>query len=166
MAAVAVLTAVAILVAGGLIAGIVASTASSGQFGSSRTMAGLAITWGSQWAVPLLAAVLLGVIGLCWWQVEAWNEATSDDPERRSDASGHIRRMSQIIRWTQAALALTVVGAIAALAGNILDSGLVNNPLNWARYVYLGASLVAVVVIAGAGVWVGRLVADRTVHAA
>jgi len=160
-AAVAVLAAVALLIVGGLGAGIVASTASYGGFTPSGIVLGTAITLGAQWAGPLIAFVLLAVMGMCWWQSEAWADASEPDDEhgRIVEVAGHVRRANQIGRWTLAALVLTCIGAIAVLVGTVVQTtgaGGNANTLNWSRYVIQGASLLAVVVIAGAGAWLAR----------
>lgn len=161
IAAVAALAAVAVLMLGGLLAGIVASTASYTGLTPSGIVPGTAITLGAQWAGPLIAIVLLGVIGVCWWQSESWAEAGEPDDEhdRSMEMAGHIRRANQLSSWTQAALLLTCMGAIALVVGTVVQtsgSGGNSTTLNWSRYIFQGASLLAVFVIAGAGVWVAR----------
>jgi hypothetical protein len=66
VAAGVVLVAFAVLVVGGLIAGIVASTAATGPIPTSRQFIGTAITLGAEWADPLFAVALLAVLGVCW----------------------------------------------------------------------------------------------------
>jgi hypothetical protein len=159
-AAVVVVVAVGVLAVGGLVAGIAASTASYGSFSPSHLATGTAIAFGAQWAGPLLAFVLLGVVGLCWWQSTAWTDASEPDDEqdRVSEVTGHIRRAGQISRWTQGALLLTCVGAIALVVGSVLQTtgAGTTGSLNWARNVSQVASLLAVLVVAGAGIWIAR----------
>jgi len=97
-AAVAVLVAIGALIVGGVVAGIVASTASDGGLTPSHIVAGNAISFGAQWAGPVFAIVLLGVVGLCWWQSEAWSDASEPDDEqdRELEVAGHVRRARQI----------------------------------------------------------------------
>ena len=156
-----VLVAVGVLVLGGLVTGIVAGTASYGSLSPVHLATGTAIAFGAQWAGPLLAFVLLGVIGLCWWQSAAWADACEPDEEqdRVMEATGHIRRAGQISRWTQGALLLTCVGAIALVVGTVLQTtgaGGTTGSLDWARNVSQAASLVAVLIVAGAGSWIAR----------
>jgi len=158
-----VLVAVGVLALGGLGAGIAAITASDGPFSSSpsQLVTGTAVAFGAQWAGPFLAFVLLGVIGLCWWQSAAWTDASEPDDEqdRVSEVTGHIRRAGQISRWTEGALLLTCVGAIALVVGSVLQTtGEGGNPgsLGWARNISQVASLLAVLVVAGAGTWIAR----------
>jgi len=65
IAAVGILVATAVLIAGGVVAGIVASRTSYGEGPPSRIAATTAISFGATWAGPLLAFVLLGIVGLC-----------------------------------------------------------------------------------------------------
>jgi len=158
-AAVMVLVAVGVLAVGGLVAGIVASTTSYGSFSPIHLATGTAIAFGAQWAGPLLAFVLLGVIGLCWWQSAAWADASEPDDEqdRVMEVTGHIRRAGQISRWSQGALLLTCVGAIALVVGSVLQTtgvGGNTDSLEWARNVSQVASLLAVLIVAGAGLWI------------
>ncbi|HZM57724.1 MAG TPA: hypothetical protein VFC03_22150 [Acidimicrobiales bacterium] len=161
-AAVAVLVAIGALIVGGVVAGIVASTASDGGLPSSHIVAGNAISFGAQWAGPVFAIVLLGVVGLCWWQSEAWSDASEPDDEqdRELEVAGHVRRARQISYWTQVELALVCPGAIALVIGGLLltAGGLSGNSLNWARTIDQVVNLLAVLVIAGGGLWIGRRV--------
>lgn len=160
-AAVAVLVAVGVLIVGGFVAGIVASTTSYGGITPSGIVAGNAISFGATWAGPLLAIALLGVVGLCWWQFEAWSEASEPDDERGRvlEMAGHIRRANRISHWTQAELLLICAGAVALVVGSVLLStggGGDANPVDWSRTIVAVADLLAVVVVAGTGAWVGR----------
>ncbi len=159
-AAVAVLVAVGVLIVGGLVAGIVASTASYGGITPTGIGTGTAISFGATWAGPLLAIALLGIVGLCWWQVDAWSDASEPDGERSRavEVAGHIRRAHRISQWTQAALVLVCAGAAALVASSALLStgGVSANPVNWARIIVEGANLLAVLALAGVGIWIGR----------
>jgi len=161
LAAVAVLVAVGVLMVGGLAAGIVASTTSYGGIPSSGMVAGNAISFGATWAGPLLAIALLGVVGLCWWQVEAWGDAGEPDDahDRAVEVAGHVRRARQISRWTLAALLLTCVGTAALVVGSVLLStggGGTAGPVAWSRTIVEVANLLAVLAVAGVGAWIGR----------
>lgn len=153
VAAIVLLAAFGALVLGGLIAGIVASTdipIATGQF------IGAVITEVTQWADPLVAIALLGVIGISWWQRQAWTDALEAEPHLSSDAEalGHLDRARRIDLYAQSALLLTVAGAAASLVGIIIVLG--NNAAAWSRYVYSGASLIVVTIIAGGGLWISR----------
>ena len=159
-AAVAVLVAVGMLIVGGLVAGIVASTTSYGGIMPSEIGTGTAISFGATWAGPLLAIALLGVVGLCWWQVDAWSDASEPDDERGRavEVVGHIRRAHRISQWTQGALFLVCAGAAALVASSALLStgGVSANSVNWARIIVEVANLLAVLAVAAVGVWIGR----------
>jgi hypothetical protein len=160
-AAAAVLVAVAVLMVGGLVAGIVASTTSYGGITPSGVVAGNAISFGATWAGPLLAIALLGVVGLCWWEFQAWSDASEPDEVRYRvvEVAGHIRRAHRISQWTQVALLLICAGAAALVVGSLLLStggGGSANSVNWSRTIVEVANLLAVLVVAGVGVWIGR----------
>jgi len=162
IATVTVLVATGVLMAGGLAAGIVASTPSYGGGTPLRITASTAISFGATWAGPLLAIVLLGVVGLCWWQADAWC-AGSETGEKRDDvneAAGHVRRAHRISQWTQVELLLVCAGAVALVASSALLStgGISANAVDWARIIVEVANLVAALAVAGVGVWIGRKV--------
>ena len=118
--------------------------------------------YGTEWAEPLLAVVLLAVLGLCWWQFQTWadvTETTSDD-EQAFDALDHIHRARQITIWTQAALGLTALGSLAFFAGGVLST--TGFPqVAWSHDFYGGASTLAVIVLAGVGLLVGKGLGQR-----
>ena len=160
-AAVAVLVTVGVLMVGGLMAGIAASTTSYGGITPSGLVVGNAISYGATWAEPLLAIALLGAIGLSWWQIEAWTDASEpdDEPLRLVEVAGHIRRAHRISQWTRAALLLVCAGAATLVVGSIVlstggDGGV--NSVDWSRTIVEMANLLAVLVVASVGVWIGR----------
>ncbi len=158
-AAVAVLVAVGLLMVGGLVAGIVASMPSYGGT-PDRITASNAIGFGATWAGTVLAIALLGLVGLSWWQAEAWSAASEPDDERDrgAEAAGHMRRAHRISQWSQVALLLICAGAVALVVSSALLStgGVGTNSVDWARVVVEAANLLAVVVVTGAGIWIGR----------
>jgi len=169
IAAASVLVAVAALIAGGIVAGIVASTASYGPATPSRLTTGTAISFGSLWAGPLVAVALLAVVGLCWWQSEAWADASEPDDgqDRALQVTGHIRRAIRLSRWALAALPVTLVGAISLVVSSVLQTfGVPGSPgsLNWSRIVLQVAGLLAVVVVSTAGFWIARQIDDGQVR--
>jgi hypothetical protein len=156
VAAVAVVIAVGLLVVGGVVTGIV-DTVSVHSRGAETQMAGLGILEGAMWAQPALAAILLGVLGACWWRIQAWSlTGGARHEEEPSRASEHIGRERQIARWVLWALGLTAVGSVALFAGELMDTKGMPAPL-WTTDVSVGASSLAVIAIAVAGMWVGRL---------
>ena len=161
-AAVAILVASGVLMVGGLVAGIVASSPSYEGGTPLRIAASTAISFGATWAGPLLAVTLLGVVGLCWWQAEAWGAASEldDDRDQVVEAAGHMRRAHRISQWTRVELLLICAGAVALVVSSALMStgGLGTNAVNWARIIVEVANLLAVLVVTGVGVWIGRKV--------
>src|SRR5580698_7112862 len=109
----AVLASVSVLAVGGLATGIaraITEAASNFPPGLGSQQVWNAIQFGAEWAGPLLATVVLGVLGLCWWQVSAWMEVTETpghDENDESEARGHMHRAHLIARWAMVALAVT-----------------------------------------------------------
>jgi hypothetical protein len=155
VAAVVILVAVGLLVLGGLATGIAAAAGAPEAFGpgAGAVTAGPSIQLGAVWAEPLLAIVLFGVLGACWWHVDAWSGAVSDaDPK---EVTGHIRRGRQIARWVSVALVLTLAGSVALFAGLLLTNSHSDNvsSLIWSRDIYEAASVLAVATIVIGGIW-------------
>ncbi len=155
----AVLACVSVLAVGGLATGIArAITESASNFppGLGSQEVWNAIQFGSQWAGPLLAIVVLGVLGLCWWQVDAWLEVTETpghDDDDESEARGHMHRAHLIARWAMVTLAVTAAGSIA---GFVAEVGTNAGQRIWTIDIYGGGSLLAVLVLLGAAVPVNR----------
>jgi len=155
---VAGLSTVALLAVGGLATGIaraVTETGSSFPPGLFSQEVWNAITFGSQWAGPVVAIIVLAVFVLCWWQMQAWAEATDGpaDDDDLADARGHIGRANLMARWAMAALVLTAAGSIA---GFIAEVGLNTGQPYWTIDLYTGASLLAVLVLLGTAVVVNQ----------
>lgn len=154
-----VLASVSVLAVGGLATGIArAVTESATNFppGLGSQEVWNAIEFGSEWAGPLLAIVVLGVLGLCWWQVDAWLEVTEspgNDDDDESEARGHMHRARLIARWAIVALAVTAAGAIA---GFVAEVGANSGQSLWTIDIYGGGSMLAVLVLLGAAVLVNR----------
>lgn len=160
----AVLASVSVLGVGGLATGIaraITEAASNFPPGLGSQEVWNAIAFGSEWAGPLLAIVVLGVLGLCWWQVDAWLEVTetlgSDDDESE-EARGHMHRAHLIARWAMTTLAVTAAGSIA---GFVAEVGTNTGQSLWTIDIYGGGSLLAVLVLLSAAVPVYR----KTQHA-
>lgn len=164
VAATVILVAVGLLVMGGLATGIAAAAGAPDAFGpGGRALtAGSSIQLGAVWAEPLLAIVLLGVLGVCWWHVDAWSGALNDiEP---AEVAAHIRRGQQIALWVNAALVLTLVGSVAIFAGLLLTNSQPGNlpSLIWSRDIYEAASVLAVAAIVSGGVWAGMRLRPRS----
>ena len=147
-----VLLAVAVLAAGGLAAGISLSVSVQSALPSPSVWS--AVQFGSQWADPLVALVLLGVLGVCWWQLQAWAEVVEEDADGdRSEALGHMRRARLTVWWAVGAFGVTAVGSIAEFASTI---GQGDAGVTWPFDINGGAGMSAVLLVAGTGALVGR----------
>ena len=163
IAVVVVLAAVGVLALGGLATGIARSFQGNAISppGFDRQYVGSSIQFGALWANVVLAAVLLGLMGVCWWNLGEWepepDEARSEDGA--AEAEGHINRGRNIVIAVQVALGLTSMAAIASLVGAIIGyhSGIVY----WAPDFNAGANAVAVLAMAITGVVVGRGLTNR-----
>ena len=160
VAAGAILVAFFAIVVGGLVTGIIVSTAPQVPLDQLQN-AWNAVQFGTTWAEPLLTVVLLGAVGLCWWQTEGWSEVldTETDYDQLSEAVGHLRRARQIALWCLGSLAVidigAVVGLVAVIAFNVRSH---SDRLVWAHVIGNGAGLMAVLVISAGGfVVVARL---------
>lgn len=164
VAAVVILVAVGLLILGGLVTGIAAVAGAPKSFGpgSGVLAAGSSIQLGAEWAEPLLAIVLLGVLCLCWWQVDTWSGALSDCD--RAEVAGHIRRGQQIARWVNGVLVLTLAGSMALFAGILLTNSQSGNlsSLVWSRDIYEAASVLAIAAITSGGIWAGTRLRPRS----
>jgi hypothetical protein len=155
----AVLSSVSALAVGCLATGIaraITEAASNFPPGLGSQEVWNAIQFGSEWAGPLLAIVVLGVLGLCWWQVDAWLEVAetrSDDDDDESEARGHMHRAHLIARWAMVALVVTAAGSIA---GFVAEVGTNAGRSFWTLDLYGGGSLLAVLVLLSAAVPVNR----------
>ena len=156
VAAMAVLVAFTVLAVGGLVAGIVFST-QVGGYATSREFAGEAIEFGASWAEPLLAIALLGVVGLSWWQIEAWAETGGEEPQlsRQREVRGHTARACRLGVAAQISLLLTLAGSVAALVGTVM-AGPGTGVQVWWRYVVGAASLIGVLSITAGGWKIGQ----------
>jgi len=150
----AVLGGVGILAMGGLAVGIARMAVISAPPGEGQYMWS-AIEFGAEWATFVVAVIVLGVLGLCWWQLQAWAEVIADPDEagQLPDALGHIRRAGQLTRWAEVALGLTLVGSVSGFAGSVGTGGTTQL---WVLDLIAGAQMLAVIVIFVAGMVVGR----------
>jgi len=150
----AVLGGVGILAMGGLAVGIARIAVIQEPFANSQ-YSWNAIEFGAEWANFVVAVIVLGVLGLCWWQLQAWT-AVVEDPEEAGqlpDALGHIRRAGQLTRWAEVALGLTLLGSVAGFAASVGTGGTTQL---WVLDLIAGAQMLAVIVIFVAGIVVGR----------
>jgi hypothetical protein len=163
VAAVVVLAAVGVLAVGGIAAGIVESQRNLGTSappGFDRQLLGGSLVAGSSWASLVVGIVLLGLVGLCWWNVGQW-EPDGDDVDPESDdveALGHIGRCRAITVWIQVVLGVTALAAVADFVGGVIEHF---DGVDWAPNVDAGANMLAVLAVAGTGVVLGRRLTNR-----
>ena len=159
VAAVVVLAAVGVLALGGLATGIARSTQGGTAGGlPGRVYVGTSVLFGSLWASFVLAAVLLGLIGLCWWHLGEWEPASEDEESSHgtAEALGHASRTRSIVVWVQVALVVTAAGAISELVGALLETVGSGGAARWAADFNAGANALAVLAMAVTGVVLGR----------
>jgi hypothetical protein len=152
IAGVAILVAFLVIVVGGLATGVDVSTTQQAPYIDPMQSIWNAIQFGASWAEPLLAIVLLGVVGLCWWQVEAWSEEFEASAEDFT-ALGHMHRARQISHWALGGLIVTATGAIAGLTA-LIGFNIPTHPgqVAWSRVIGAGADTMATVVVLVAGI--------------
>lgn len=151
---------VAVLAVAGLVTGIMESTGYAGP--SVRQQVGSAIEQGAAWSGPIIAVLLLGALGACWWQREAWTEVADnpDDAEMVAKALGHVDRSRVISRWIVGGLALVAIAAIAAFVGALLLNAPTAGPGSqylWGRDVYAAGVLLATLLVTSIGLVVARV---------
>jgi len=158
--AVVILTGVALLAVGGLATGIAHSFAAPSTFppGFDRQFVGDSVQLGSTWASFVLAAVLLGLMGVCWWNLNEWELDVDQvqSPDDVAETQGHLRRGCAIIVATQVTLVLMSAAAIAALVGAILSYQSGSGVTLWSTYFDTAAGTLAVLIVAATGVLLGR----------
>jgi hypothetical protein len=162
---VVILCGVVLLGVGGLATGIARSFAAPSTFpsGFDRQFVGDSVQLGSNWASFVLAAVLLGLMGVCWWNLNEW-EPEEDQVQSSGEITqtqGHLRRGCVIIVATQATLVLTSAGALAALVGAILAYQSGSGVELWSTYFNVGAGTLAVLIVATTGVLLGRRLVNQ-----
>ena len=163
----AILVAFFVTVVGGLAMEIDVSASQQAPFFDPMENVWNAVQFGSSWAEPLLAIILLGVVGICWWQVDTWSEELDEESQEGSVALGHLRRARCISQWALGGLILTATGSIAGLIALIgLNVPLHAGQVTWTRVIGVGAATAATVVIVVAGlVVVTRLIGPDTATA-
>jgi len=159
--AVAVLVTVAVLAVGGLATGIARSVTFQSPYTGFFSIWN-AVQFGAQWAGPLIALAVLGVLGVCWWQLQAWAEVI-EMPDNSDDdlpeALGHMHRARLMISWAVGALGVTAAGSVAGFAAQVGQQGRIG--LAWPPDLISGAGMLAVLVVVSTGVLVGRQLNHR-----
>ena len=152
---VAVLLVVAVLALGGLAIGIAGSL--KGQLPDNISPVWTNLEFGAQWANPLVALAVLGVLGVCWWQLQAWAEVIEapdeEDENDRIEALGHMVCARMGVISSLGALGVTALGSIAEFVG-LLGQGGVSQL--WPEYVFRGTEMLAVLVVLAIGMMIER----------
>jgi hypothetical protein len=150
---VAVLLVVAVLALGGLVTGIAGTVKS--HLPDNISPIWTYLEFGAQWAEPLLALAVLGVLGLCWWQVQAWAEVIEapdeEDENDRSEALGHMVRARMGAITSLGALVVTALGSVAGFVG-MVGQGEVSQL--WPGYIVRGTAMLAVLVVLAIGMMI------------
>lgn len=152
--ATAVLVGTGVLVLGGLASGIAAAV--------NVPNAPSAVEFGAQWASPALAMILLGVVGLSWWQFQGWSKADFADTQEEEEGAARMERFQKISLWAQTGL-LVVICATASFFGAVVAArfdlpGDVGVPVALSQAILAAAVFVTVTVVGGAGLIIGRQV--------
>ncbi len=131
--------------------------------GFNRQTVGASIEFGSLWATVVLAVVLLGLIGVCWWHLGEWERGPEDDEPTQitAEALGHTLRTRGIVLWVQVMFVITAAGAIAELVGAVMERFGTGGVASWASDFDTGANTLAVLAIAVTGVLFGRHLTSR-----
>jgi hypothetical protein len=125
--------------------------------GAGNQLSWIAVSSGAGWASPVVAVLLLAVLGLCWWQLQAWSELVEEpDPDDDlSDALRHIGRAHLIARWALVGVALTAGGAVALLVAQLATSaGLPDG--DWTVTIAAVASFLAALALLAGALWAAR----------
>ena len=112
---VAILVATAILIVAGVVAGFVIGT-STEQPGTGSIVA-LATQYATEtWAGIITAVLMLGSVGLCWWQHGVWLDIAESAPD---EARAGIERDRRLAVLAMTGLLLAILGSIASLVGRL-----------------------------------------------
>jgi hypothetical protein len=120
VAVVAVLAATATLIIAGVVSGIVIGT-STAQPGTGSVVALAAQYATEQWAGVFTAFLMLGALGVCWWQHGVWRDQGGADEAQLCEAAARRERARRLALLALAGLLLATLGSIASLVGR-LDS--------------------------------------------
>ncbi len=110
--------------------------------GFASSQLGFALEQAGEWAAPQSAAILLlGSLGLAWWQIESW---TNDDGDPfNEEALVHLWRAAIVTRIDLVYSLLTIVGGVLIAVGSSLRQ---SPSEDWSTFsVNLGLALGAIV---------------------
>ena len=158
--AAALLVAVTVLGAGGLVSGIVGSLEPAGlPVLSGAGFTGQLLMESTSWSGFLTLLMVLASLGLIWWQVQAWSEdlgAADGDGGGAAgadlsagDAAGHLVRARRMTAWAGACAVGVALASVAAFVGEVMFEHGVQTLFVWGRYVMQGGVLLASLAVAG-----------------
>jgi hypothetical protein len=112
---VAILVATAILIVAGVVAGFVIGT-STEQPGTGSLVA-LATQYATEtWAGVVTAVLMLGSLGVCWWQQGVRLDTAESAP---NEARAGIARARRLAVLAMTGLLLAILGSVASLVGRL-----------------------------------------------
>jgi hypothetical protein len=117
LAVVAILVSIGLLALAGAMQGIFLNGRLLG-FRSDELWVG--VEYAARWVNATTAAVLLGALGICWWQYGQWTTAS----HRSDDVAvvAHVRRLKTLTWWLRIAFVLVVVASVAVAVASIVVS--------------------------------------------
>jgi hypothetical protein len=145
-----VLVALGLLVVSGAVGGIIRSTQPNGPFGQLGFRWD-AVQFGSSWASPYFAVVLLAVLGTSWWSKRLWDAAPGSN-----EAVVHYGRARSMRFGVQAGLAILAVASVLGFIGLIEENATIGGSSSQATSIEVSAGIdtLAVLVLVGVGMWV------------
>ena len=76
------------------------------------------------WATPVVALLVIGAIGIAWWQVESWSSFVAEDEEATDDemtsAFRHLLRAKVLVTSALAAAAVVAAAVVALVVSTIV----------------------------------------------
>ena len=157
-AALALLSAIAIVVIAGVSSGVVGDT------GLNQTSASVSevLLDATRWAGFEVPFLVVAALGLIWWQVDGWAEVLDDDvgdddqdePDvERSieEAVDHIGRNKALATWAGVSLLVTSMAAIGLMVGIVLEQSPPSPSMNWEQWLSGGGNLLSTLILAGFG---------------
>lgn len=143
--------AIAALIVGGVAAGIVLGVSLPG----SGSVVAMAAQYATLWAGVVVSTLLLGAIGVCWWQRAKIGTPNADE-DRARDATWRLWRVRRLALGAMAELLLSMLGSIASLVGRLGELVPGDGAQSVAGVWLPGiADIVGTVVIGLAGLWIG-----------
>jgi hypothetical protein len=162
LAAVAFLSAIAIVTIAGVASGVVGDT------GLNQTGAPVAevLLDATRWAGVDVAFLVVAALGLIWWQVDGWSEALDDDGEDDPDdpddpgvervieeAVRHIGRNRALFTWAGVLLLVISMAAVGLMVGVVLEQSPPSPSMNWQQWLSAGGNLLSTLILTGFGVY-------------